>query len=153
MTDIQASDAVSNAQKATDRAKRAIVLARSALDQLQAEAEGECYRVNVLRYSHNVAAAHQLQADRTIVRFLSLASAKATKLKLPFRLVAGSFAGSARVLTFEPLVDCAAATEHPRTYRVMRTVPLASVPAAVLRAALASPPEPPASAPPFLTGS
>lgn len=139
------------AKRSTDKATAATVKATAAyqaatiaLKVLQDEAAGECYRVNVLRYSHDVSAAKAYANDGAVIHFLTEAERAATKLVPAFHALATTFRNEQGALTFQPIVDCQAAVSNPRHYRTPRTIPLGNVPRKQLRTALSHPPQPPA---------
>lgn len=124
---------------ASAKAKTANGVSVYAFKLLQAEAAGECYRVNYLRWQVDRARYADWRRDRYSARFLQRLHHRSTSA------LARYFSASAGSEEFLPLTDCTLATGTPTTYRPPGAVPFHEVPRSVLRRVLSRAPQPPAA--------
>ncbi|MCA1683208.1 MAG: hypothetical protein LC685_04385 [Actinobacteria bacterium] len=109
----------------------------TALHRLQAEANGECYRVNYMRWQIDHATYGQWRLDYIAARFLQ-------RLPVgPIHRVGGAFHFAARTAHFLPLTDCGRATTSPADYRAPTAIPFNLASRQLLRRVLSHPPQPP----------
>lgn len=112
--------------------------AEAAISRLQAEASGECYRVNDLRWAVDKKAYQAWLRDREVAQILAHIDSGA------IRRAGRAFAAVAHATTFLPLTNCTEATADPTSYMPPLPVSFARESRSYLRALLAHPPLPPA---------
>lgn len=125
------------------------------LGRLTAAANGECYRVNVLRWNQDVTRYQSYQLDLrqaaesrpgspTLKFFAHLPEVSRRTLLALAAAQRTRDLQMAHGLTFLPFTDCAQALNHPTTYVPPRPVPFGKYPRGYLHRLLAKPPPPPA---------
>jgi hypothetical protein len=135
----QAQVAKSVAKLAQTQAEQATSVSVRALQRLQAEASGECYRTNYLRWQIDRTAYAGWRRDLDSARFLFGVRTRRTTV------LARAFKAAADAWRFLPLTDCTLAITDPTAYRSPGSLPFERVPRRVLERVLGTAPQPPAS--------